>query len=178
MHWNGGFASMLFINHWEYTRNVSFLESTTYPILTGLMDWWACYLTKTNMTSSATKDDNVAGEGRGGNKGRSGGGGSDEFRRVSSESTHTTNSTYELVDWPDQAAEGQTVPNPQLALAFIARIAHQLVDMAEVLGQAPHPAAVDINRHLAPFNTNKSSSSSQNETTVWTNFQVGRRAGE
>ena len=46
MHWNGNFASLLFINNWEYTRNVTWAKEYAYPLLDGLNAWWACYLTK------------------------------------------------------------------------------------------------------------------------------------
>lgn len=44
MHWNGNFASLLFINHWEYTRNVTFAKRNTVPLLEGIAAWWTCYL--------------------------------------------------------------------------------------------------------------------------------------
>ena len=44
MHWNGPFAAMLFLNHWEYTRNASFARSTVYPLVSGLVSWWSCFL--------------------------------------------------------------------------------------------------------------------------------------
>ena len=46
MEWNGAFASMLFINHWEYTRNATFLTEVAHPLLSGLMEWFACTLQK------------------------------------------------------------------------------------------------------------------------------------
>lgn len=55
MHWNGNFAALLMINHWEYTLNASFAATVTYPLLDGLNAWWACYLNRTtfNATSGA-----------------------------------------------------------------------------------------------------------------------------
>eukprot|EP01006_Ploeotia_vitrea_P008723 TRINITY_DN20866_c0_g1_i1.p1 TRINITY_DN20866_c0_g1~~TRINITY_DN20866_c0_g1_i1.p1 ORF type:complete len:633 (-),score=75.86 TRINITY_DN20866_c0_g1_i1:93-1928(-) len=47
MHWNGPFASMLFINDWEYTRNATFARDHTYPLLDGFNAWWNCFLNKT-----------------------------------------------------------------------------------------------------------------------------------
>ena len=44
MHWNGAFASMLFLNNWEYTRNASFARQYTYPLVSGLVSWWSCFL--------------------------------------------------------------------------------------------------------------------------------------
>jgi hypothetical protein len=44
MHWNGAFASMLFMNDWEYTRNTSFAKQYTYPLVSGLVSWWSCFL--------------------------------------------------------------------------------------------------------------------------------------
>jgi hypothetical protein len=48
MHWNGNFAALLFINHWEYTQNTTFAKQFTYPLLEGLNAWWGCFLTKTS----------------------------------------------------------------------------------------------------------------------------------
>jgi len=47
MHWNGHFAVLPFISHWEYTLNASFARNTTYPLLEGLNAWWVCSLNKT-----------------------------------------------------------------------------------------------------------------------------------
>ena len=44
MHWNGAFASMLFMNHFEYTRNTTFARQTTWPLVSGLVNWWSCFL--------------------------------------------------------------------------------------------------------------------------------------
>lgn len=48
MMWNGVFGALLFINDWEYmgANRSTFFTHTTLPLLEGLMDWWACYLTK------------------------------------------------------------------------------------------------------------------------------------
>jgi len=46
MAWTGHFASLAFINHWEYTRNASFALSATLPLLDGLNKWYACYMSK------------------------------------------------------------------------------------------------------------------------------------
>lgn len=61
MAWNGHFASLLFINHWEYTRNASFARDVTLPLLSGLNDWWACYLNKsvTGPDSHVYNDNNA-----------------------------------------------------------------------------------------------------------------------
>lgn len=40
------FASLLFINHYEYTRDATFVREKTWPLLSGLLDWWSCYLVK------------------------------------------------------------------------------------------------------------------------------------
>ena len=44
MHWNGAFASMLFLNHFEYTRNATFARQTIWPLVDGLVRWWSCFL--------------------------------------------------------------------------------------------------------------------------------------
>jgi hypothetical protein len=53
---------------------------------------------------------------------------------------------------PDYEHEGQPVPNPQIALALIARIAAAQVDLAAALGLPPPAAVADIAAHLAPLN--------------------------
>ena len=55
MHWNGQFASLLFMNHWEYLRNESFARSSIYPLLDGLNAWFACYFDK-NVTGPGPED--------------------------------------------------------------------------------------------------------------------------
>lgn len=52
MHWNGNFAALLFINHWEYTRDAAFALTHTYPLLDGLNTWWACFLNATTNSSA------------------------------------------------------------------------------------------------------------------------------
>jgi hypothetical protein len=47
MHWNGHFAALPFISHWEYTLNATFANATTWPLLDGLNAWWVCGLNKT-----------------------------------------------------------------------------------------------------------------------------------
>eukprot|EP00759_Apiculatamorpha_spiralis_P037199 PhF_6_TR37160/c0_g1_i1/m.54704 len=46
MHWNGAFALLPFLNHWEYTQNISFALNVTYPLIEGMTAWWGCYLAK------------------------------------------------------------------------------------------------------------------------------------
>jgi hypothetical protein len=62
MAWNGHFAALLFINHWEYTRNASFALSATLPLLNGLNQWYACYMSKhvnpNNSSDYVFMDDN------------------------------------------------------------------------------------------------------------------------
>jgi hypothetical protein len=47
MTWNGPFASLLFINAFEYGRDADFAANVTLPLLAGMNAWWACYLVKT-----------------------------------------------------------------------------------------------------------------------------------
>jgi hypothetical protein len=49
MHWNGNFAALLFINHWEYTQNLTFAKEEVYPLLEGLNSWWGCFLVKSEL---------------------------------------------------------------------------------------------------------------------------------
>jgi hypothetical protein len=44
MHWNGHFAALPFIWHFEYTRNLTFAKTATYPLLDGLNAWTHCFL--------------------------------------------------------------------------------------------------------------------------------------
>jgi hypothetical protein len=44
MHWNGAFAALPFVWHYEYTRNLTFAASVTYPLLDGLNAWSHCFL--------------------------------------------------------------------------------------------------------------------------------------
>jgi hypothetical protein len=53
MHWNGAFASMLFLNNWEYTRNVSFAKQYTYPLVSGLVSWWSCFLQRSTSANGS-----------------------------------------------------------------------------------------------------------------------------
>lgn len=41
MTWNGPHAALLFVNAWEYTRDVDFVRETAYPLIAGIMDWYA-----------------------------------------------------------------------------------------------------------------------------------------
>ena len=63
MAWNGHFAALLFINHWEYTRNASFALSATLPLLDGLNKFYACYMSKhvdpRNSSNYVFMDDNA-----------------------------------------------------------------------------------------------------------------------
>lgn len=36
----------MFINHWEYTQNLTFAREQVYPLLEGLNAWWGCFLVK------------------------------------------------------------------------------------------------------------------------------------
>lgn len=55
MEWNGPYAALLFINSWEYTRDVAFAKNTTLPLLEGLNAWSHCYLQR--RADSDTLDD-------------------------------------------------------------------------------------------------------------------------
>ena len=59
MHWSGGFASMLFLNHWEYTKNVSFARSTVLPLVMGLLDFWGCYLTNGTLPGGSSSTESL-----------------------------------------------------------------------------------------------------------------------
>ena len=58
MEWNGPYAALLFINSWEYTRDVVFANSTTLPLLEGLNAWSHCYLQRSG-TSPMLEDWNA-----------------------------------------------------------------------------------------------------------------------
>ena len=53
---------------------------------------------------------------------------------------------------PDYEHEGQQVPNPQIALALIARTAAVQLDIAQRLSLPTPPLLEDLLTHLAPFN--------------------------
>lgn len=53
---------------------------------------------------------------------------------------------------PDYEHEGQPVPNPQIALALIARVAAATLELADALGLPPPAGVADVATHLAPFN--------------------------
>jgi hypothetical protein len=48
MMWNGAFGALLFMNDMEYmgVSREDFFRNKSLPVLEGLLDWWACYLTK------------------------------------------------------------------------------------------------------------------------------------
>ena len=48
--WNGPYAALLFINAWEYTRDVEFAKNTTLPLLEGLNAWSHCFLQRSGST--------------------------------------------------------------------------------------------------------------------------------
>lgn len=63
-YFNGMYAVMPFINHWEYTRNKTFAKEFTLPLLSGFTAFWNCFLTKDtdgvlhdNTTSTAAGPD-------------------------------------------------------------------------------------------------------------------------
>lgn len=118
MHWNGPFAALLFVNDWEYTRNVTFAKHSTYPLLTGLLAWWECYLTARFDPATGTT------------------------------TLHDDNSLN-----PDASHEGQKVADPQIALAFIKRLASAIIDIAPAIGATPPTFAARVLRDLTPFNS-------------------------
>eukprot|EP01043_Picozoa_sp_COSAG02_P005879 COSAG02_NODE_162_length_32474_cov_13.222511_15_plen_463_part_00 len=46
MQWTGSWTCLLFIEHFEYTRDVATMRNYTIPLLSGLLDYWSCYLSK------------------------------------------------------------------------------------------------------------------------------------
>lgn len=111
MTWNGPQATLLFANHWEYTRNVSFAKDVIYPLFDSMNAWWLCYL---NHSTELWEDVNA-------------------FN-------------------PDYEHEGQPVPNPQIAMSFIARTVSVQLDIAQKLSLPIPPLLEDLYQHLAPFN--------------------------
>ena len=53
---------------------------------------------------------------------------------------------------PDYEHEGQPVPNPQIAMAFVARTVAVQLDIAQKLSLPAPPLLADLAAHLAPFN--------------------------
>jgi hypothetical protein len=41
MTWNGPHAALPFVNAWEYTQDVDFARDVAYPLIAGIMDWYA-----------------------------------------------------------------------------------------------------------------------------------------
>lgn len=54
---------------------------------------------------------------------------------------------------PDASHEGQKVPDPQIALSFVKRLASAVNEIAQAIGATPPAFATDVLRHLTPFNT-------------------------
>jgi hypothetical protein len=52
MQWTGSWAAMLFIEHFEYTRDLRIVAEMSFPLLSGLLDYWSCYLTRVPDPSS------------------------------------------------------------------------------------------------------------------------------
>lgn len=46
MHWNLAFALLPIASQWEFTHNVT-AAAAVYELMAGHMDWWACYLHRT-----------------------------------------------------------------------------------------------------------------------------------
>lgn len=114
MTWNGPQATLLFANHWEYTRNATFAKNVIYPLFDAMNSWWLCYLNHTITNGSIWNDINQ----------------------------------YN----PDYEHEGQTVPNPQIAMSFIARTVSVQLDIAQKLSLPIPPLLTDLAANLAPFN--------------------------
>ena len=53
---NGDFASLLFLNHYEYMRNKTFARHTILPLVTGLLNWWTCFLESSVGTGGRLED--------------------------------------------------------------------------------------------------------------------------
>jgi hypothetical protein len=125
MHWNGNFAALLFINKWEYTRNLTWAREAAYPLLDGLNGWWGCFLEKVPATNATA----------------GGGGGSGYVY-------HDANAKD-----PDDLGEGQKVQDPQIGLALIRRSLSAQLDMAAALGLPPPAKIADLLKNLVPYNT-------------------------
>ena len=111
MTWNGPQATLLFANHWEYTRNASFARDVIFPLFDSMNAWWLCYL------------------------------------------NHTTERWNDINDFnPDYEHEGQPVPNPQIAMSFVARTVSVQLDIARKLALPIPPLLEDLAANLAPFN--------------------------
>jgi hypothetical protein len=52
MQWNGPYATLLFINAWEYTHDAAFAKNSTLPLLEGINAWSHCYLQKNKTTGN------------------------------------------------------------------------------------------------------------------------------
>lgn len=169
MHWNGAFAALPFINHFEYTLDVDFAAANTYPLLDGLMAWWSCFLQK-------APDAAYPGEWRMGWAERLRSLAAGRLTRPSCAlAMHCSCAAdgYRYDDFnaynPDQQHEEQPVPNPQIGLSLIKRIAAAQLVIGAAIG-ADVPAYVqDIHDHLAHFNTAPASVDGSSAT-VWSAY--------
>ena len=53
MHSNAAFAALAFVNQFRYTRNITFLQHTSYPYLRGLAAWFTYWFTKVSLPRCA-----------------------------------------------------------------------------------------------------------------------------
>jgi hypothetical protein len=128
----------------RYTKNKTFAREVTYPLLSGMVEYWGCYLNKTVNPQNAS--DYTYNDNNSFNPGREG-------------SFFTPwGVPRKLIALPlptsiDDEHEQQAVPNPQIALAFIRRLTSFQIYLARELELPPATLAADIFEHLAPFNT-------------------------
>eukprot|EP01065_Artemidia_motanka_P032904 TRINITY_DN39886_c0_g1_i1.p1 TRINITY_DN39886_c0_g1~~TRINITY_DN39886_c0_g1_i1.p1 ORF type:complete len:762 (+),score=211.77 TRINITY_DN39886_c0_g1_i1:54-2339(+) len=88
----------------------------------------------------------------------------------------TTSGGYVLRDWnekyPDEEHEGQKVPNPQIALSLMRRVASAQLDIARAVGLVAPDYLQEILGHLAPFNTAEYRySEADRKATVWSAYE-------
>lgn len=157
LQWTGSWTAMLFIEHFEYTRDVATMARLTYPLLEGLLDYWSCYLTKVTDTTfpDGYRYDDL----------------NDRCRRPESPRCSSSLGFCGLMteSWVFSDAEpppGGTNPSP--AISFIRRIASALLSMAAVRGLPAHPFAADVLSHLAVLPTFTNASSN---VTTWLFFE-------
>ena len=41
------------MNNWEYMRNASFAKEYTYPLVSGLVSWWSCFLQRSTSANGS-----------------------------------------------------------------------------------------------------------------------------
>ena len=149
-HTDASFAALHFVNYWKYTRNQTFLQQVSFPLLRGIAAWWACWLTK--VPKSAGADGTGSGHAHGQYTW-------EDLTDCTRENCDPNDALADQLPGASAAAQ-QTSRNPASALSFIRFILKHLTDVAaegliepsawelarwsDILGNlAPTPTAIE-----------------------------------